>query len=205
MPDASVAAIDAVFAAAVFAASNGYLGAQVLRVFWPIPFLRVAIKKRERRGGAPAREALDALEWLDAAGDKAAKAAMPLPQSVAALVLTPIERLKDPEEARSRRLWARSWLYTFATLAFFYLQPMLFGKASFELGVTLFLTESLVAFAQALLVKSIADFRIRRLERIGAAKTREKREAEASAAADFDNPAEAPERRSAEEDKPHEH
>lgn len=199
MPDASVAAVDAVFAAAVFAASNGYLGAQVLRVFWPVPFLRAAIRKQQRQGGAAAREAADALEWLDAAGDRAAKAAMPLPQSVAALVLTPIERLSDPEEARSRRLWARSWLYTFATLAFFYLQPMLFGKPSFELGVTLFLTESLVAFAQALLVKSIADFRIRRLERIGAAKTREKRAAAASENAD------AAQSSAAEQEMRHEH
>lgn len=177
MPDASsAAAMDAVFAAAVFAASNGYLGAQVMRVFWPIPFLRAAIRKRQRKGGPEAEEALDVQTWLERLGEREAKAAMPLPQSVAALVLTPLDRLTDPQEARSRRLWARSWLYTFATLAFFYLQPMLFGKPSFELGVTLFLTESLVAFAQALLVKSIADFRIRRIERIGAAKVREERE-----------------------------
>ena len=62
---------------------------------------------------------------------------------------------------RFRKFWFRSWFYTIASLLFFYTQPSIFGTGADTgaFSIAIMLTESLCAYAQALLVQSVADFR----------------------------------------------
>ena len=141
---------ETILAAIVFAGPNLYLGYQLLRLFWPLRMLRYS----KRSPVTP--DMMRKLAQL-AATDKEVRAAVPIGRTLAVLVGAKLTE----EEMRYRRFWWRSWFYTIASLLFFYTQPSIFGEGAnpeaFSLAIVL--TESLCAYAQALLVQSVADFR----------------------------------------------
>lgn len=82
------------------------------------------------------KESVDAASWLSLATDEfEVRSAIPVK-----LVVFLLQRgdLRDPAELRCRSLWRRGWIYTILTLV---------------------LCQALAAFAQALLIQSIADLR----------------------------------------------
>ena len=139
-----------ILALVVFVGANLYLGYQLLRLIWPLRMLRYSKKT------AMTPDMLVKLKTL-AATDTEVRKAVPVSRTLAVLVGA---KLND-EEMRYRRFWWRSWFYTIASLIFFYTQPAIFGTGAdagaFSLAIML--TESLCAYAQALLVQSVADFR----------------------------------------------
>lgn len=134
----------------VFVGANLYLGYQLLRLFWPLRMLRYSKKT------ALTPAIVEKLKTL-ATTDREVRSAVPISKTLAVLVGA---KLTD-EEMRYRRFWWRSWFYTIASLIFFYTQPSIFGTGADAdaFSLALILTESLCAYAQALLVQSVADFR----------------------------------------------
>lgn len=139
-----------ILALVVFVGANLYLGYQLLRLIWPLRMLRYSKKT------AMTPDMLEKLKTL-AATDTEVRKAVPVSRTLAVLVGA---KLND-EEMRYRRFWWRSWFYTIASLIFFYTQPAIFGTGADAgaLSLAIMLTESLCAYAQALLVQSVADFR----------------------------------------------
>lgn len=146
---------DWILAGAVFVLANFYLGAQLVRLFWPLRALRLTQKMR--------REAVDAASWLALATDEfRVRSAVPVKRVI---MLIQAGNLTEKDELRCRSLWRRGWIYTVLTLGLFYLQPVLFGTSFDALSLTLVLCQALCAYAQALLVKSLADLRRIRVEK----------------------------------------
>lgn len=140
---------DWILAGFVFVFANLYLGIQLVRLIWPLRALKLSARLR--------KESVDAASWLSLATDEfEVRSAIPVK-----LVVFLLQRgdLRDPAELRCRSLWRRGWIYTILTLILFYAQPYLFGTSMDSLSLTLVLCQALAAFAQALLIQSIADFR----------------------------------------------
>ncbi|MBE5692584.1 MAG: hypothetical protein EGQ34_06775 [Sutterella sp.] len=159
---------DWILAGLVFVLANLYLGMQLVRLIWPLRALKLSARLR--------KEAVDASSWLSLAADEfEVRSAIPVK-----LVVFLLQRgdLEDPAELRCRSLWRRGWIYTILTLILFYAQPYLFGTSMDSLSLTLVLCQSLAAFAQALLIQSIADFRRLRVLRYLDQKDRMRREKE---------------------------
>lgn len=159
---------DWILAGLVFVLANLYLGMQLVRLIWPLRALKLSARLR--------KEAVDASSWLSLAADEfEVRSAIPVK-----LIVFLLQRgdLEDPGELRCRSLWRRGWIYTILTLILFYAQPYLFGTSMDSLSLTLVLCQSLAAFAQALLIQSIADFRRLRVLRYLDQKDRMRREKE---------------------------
>lgn len=159
---------DWILAGLVFVLANLYLGMQLVRLIWPLRALKLSARLR--------KEAVDASSWLSLAADEfEVRSAIPVK-----LVVFLLQRgnLEDPAELRCRSLWRRGWIYTILTLILFYAQPYLFGTSMDSLSLTLVLCQSLAAFAQALLIQAIADFRRLRVLRYLDQKDRMRREKE---------------------------
>lgn len=140
---------DWILAGFVFVLVNLYLGIQLVRLIWPLRALKLSARLR--------KESVDAASWLSLATDEfEVRSAIPVK-----LVVFLLQRgdLRDPAELRCRSLWRRGWIYTILTLILFYARPYLFGTSMDSLSLTLVLCQALAAFAQALLIQSIADLR----------------------------------------------
>lgn len=140
---------DWILAGLVFVFANLFLGVELVRLFWPLRALKLSARLK--------REAVDAASWLSLATDEF-EVRRAIPVKLAVFLLQRGE-LTDPAELRCRSLWRRGWIYTILTLILFYAQPYLFGTSMDSLSLTLVLCQALAAFAQALLIQSIADFR----------------------------------------------
>ncbi len=147
---------ETVFAAVVFAGANLYLGFQLLRLFWPLKMVRFSKKD------AISPEMAEGLKTL-AETDKRVRRAVPIGKTIAILHRGELSE----SEMRFRKFWFRSWFYTIASLLFFYTQPSIFGTGADTgaFSIAIVLTESLCAYAQALLVQSVADFRRHLIDR----------------------------------------
>lgn len=147
---------ETVFAAVVFAGANLYLGFQLLRLFWPLKMVRFSKKD------AISPEMAEGLKTL-AETDKRVRRAVPIGKTIAILHRGELSE----SEMRFRKFWFRSWFYTIASLLFFYTQPSIFGTGADTgaFSIAIMLTESLCAYAQALLVQSVADFRRHLIDR----------------------------------------
>lgn len=147
---------ETVFAAVVFAGANLYLGFQLLRLFWPLKMVRFSKKD------AISPEMAEGLKTL-AETDKRVRQAVPIGKTIAILHRGELSE----SEMRFRKFWFRSWFYTIASLLFFYTQPSIFstGADTGTFSIAIMLTESLCAYAQALLVQSVADFRRHLIDR----------------------------------------
>lgn len=163
--------LEGFFVLAVFAVCNLFLGAQVVRLFWPLhqrlrsKFLSDFLAPE----GAEAGEARLARERRLAAApctDQEARAAVPLGATVRELQFGTL----SDEDMRLRRFWWRAWIYVIAAILLFYTGPSFLpdnqtpeGMAS--VSTAMLLMQALCAYSQGLLVRSIADFRERLIAR----------------------------------------
>ena len=150
----------------VFIFANFFLGIQLLKLFWPLRMLKFTARVR--------REKMYPKEWMNLVADeKAVRAALPVRE--ATFLIQKGELAED--EGKYRKLWLRSWVYTIATLVLLYIHPNLVGGNEGALGLTMVLCQSLAAYAQGLLVKSLADFRRHRIQKMLEKQDQQKAEA----------------------------